>query len=146
MTSMAVVYIDSSMLPCYIGVALSEKGFRAEMKRLKRPEFGDDWLQKGAVATMHTLCLEAERAHVHIICFDMKALKCYSYNQTAGVVAHETMHIWQYIKEWLGERGGSGLSNFGNELEAYTFEHLFKGVLDQVLPKQKQCVDKRKKT
>ncbi len=46
-----------------------------------------------------------------------------SYISVLGLIAHESMHVWQQILEFMGEKSA------GVEHEAYSMQHIFMGLL-----------------
>lgn len=110
-----IEYIDrpNSFPSPYIGICISEKAFKKELKRLKVP---DDvpWIKTPqADATLHWLVKEGRLTG--IVC--LRVRKGIEHNQIVSLLVHESVHIWQEIRTSIGELNPSA------EFEAYTIQH-----------------------
>jgi hypothetical protein len=100
--------------PVYFTVCTSEKLFHAELTRLKLSQ--RDWpkfIKSPIHATTHFLEYGKRKA----------AIVCLSPTKETGIeiaalLCHEAVHIWQFIKEEIGEREPSA------EMEAYAIQHI----------------------
>ena len=102
---------------CY-GLCYSEKEFHKELRRLEIarsewPQFIGFGKNSSADATTHFLTLK-NKNHAAIVCVGNSRGK--SREQIYALLTHEAVHIWQYIKENLGEDDPS------HEFEAYAIQ------------------------
>ena len=124
-------YCDRGLFysPVYFGLCLSEKKFKKELKRLNIPKHEyPDFLRTGAFANVHTLVKDSTGGVTCIIC--MRKNKKESIEHIYAALAHEAVHIWQKIRENIGE-------NFPSfEFEAYSIQNicreLFEAYSEQV--------------
>jgi hypothetical protein len=109
--------------PLYVGLCTSEEAFQAELKRLKLPR--EDWpvwmRSKFADATAHYLEHGKTRRRLAIVCLrrrpGIKRVEIY------GLLVHEAVHVWQWIKEELGEDRPS------KEFEAYSIQGIAQNLM-----------------
>lgn len=122
---MASKYISKTLVysPYHIGLCVTEKEFLQEIKKLKIVLPKDHlWLRTGASARTHEFYNESG---------DLLCLVCirkpnkFTTAELAGILAHEATHIWQFIKEELGERNPSV------EFEAYSIGNITQGLLER---------------
>jgi hypothetical protein len=104
-------------------VCIDEKVFKQELKRLN---VRDSFLSHpSAHATAHFYENKAQEKKCCIICMHPSAVEREKTNPE-GVVAllvHEAVHLWQYIKEDIGEHNPS------KEFEAYAIQNLTQELL-----------------
>lgn len=98
-------YLNMGPWPGFIGLVFDEKAFQAEMKRLKLPREVKMLSHSRAGATLHEFVSPTGT------CVWMLALgpvKGRSKEQIAGLVAHEAVHIIQFMSAELGDLGKEG--------------------------------------
>jgi len=119
-----VKYIDRALVvnPYYVGLVTNEQAFRQELKRLKVPE--KDWPDymgsNHADATAHFL-EKADGSSISLVCLREK--KKVDRVQVLGVLIHEAVHVWQYVRRYLGESAPS------DEFEAYAVQKIAQGLI-----------------
>lgn len=128
-------WLDRSLFvsPYYYCLCLTEKAFRKELKRLELPK--KEWppfiLNDHSDATAHTF-QKGDGSLAAIIC--LRATSKNSLAQIHSLLVHEAVHLWQSIRENIGEREPSV------EFEAYSIQtlsqRLFESYADQTKGKQ----------
>lgn len=142
-----VKYCDVGIFPIYVGLALTEKAFIAEMKRLK-VKYDFPFINEGAGAMMHVLTNPVNNP-ICIICIDAaKAAKDkIKIEQIAALLAHEAVHVWQTCCDTIGE------ATCGRETPAYFIQCVTQFCLNQFLnfkpgkagkPKVRKSASRRK--
>lgn len=107
----------------HLALCLTEEQFHQKLKELKLakkdyPPFLGTWHSH---ATVHFFKNEAEKSAAAVVCLgDMKG---YDYAEVASLIAHEAVHIWQAIRETLGEKEPS------SEFEAYSIQNIVQTLL-----------------
>lgn len=111
-------------LPLSVGVFFSEKDFRSECKRLgiKENEFTGGG--EACVAVVHSYVNDKTGHEINMMCFRLEKMKEKTAAEIVGIVAHECVHVFQNMKNFLGEREP------GKEFEAYAIQHLVEGVIE----------------
>ncbi|WP_457797624.1 hypothetical protein [Methylocystis sp. S23] len=107
-----VIWCDRSFFPVYFGFCPNEAAWVREMRRLgvkSEPYPSSDgkvtfFECKGDVAAIVTLS-KKDRWH--------------SKDAVFGLIAHEAVHVWQKIRDEMGE------DNPSPEFEAYSIQHIF---------------------
>ena len=112
--------------PYYIGLCTDEKAFNAELKRLRipkkeRPEF---LINKHSNATVHFF-ENADGKHCAVVCIHKKQSKKITRAQIDSLLVHEAVHIWQRVKENIGERFPS------LEFEAYSIQSIAQSLIEE---------------
>lgn len=115
----------------YLTLCTSEKEWGKILRHLKVKDVRLPWLSPEADATMHEL-VHSQRDPVIILCMDPEMLKR-PLVEGLGLLAHETMHVWQHIKRGLGATDPDG------ELEAYSFQCLFQTLAAEFLRRHKRA-------
>lgn len=109
-----VIWCDRGFQPLYYGFCPDEAAWKREMKRLKvecpYPTTDGrctsfDNAKGGDKCILVTIAKHIDRKH------DKVAI--------AALVAHEAVHVWQHVKEAMGETEPS------REFEAYAVQHIF---------------------
>lgn len=98
----------------YLALCLSQDEFQKAMSHLKAPEI-PMWISSGANATMHTLYND-EHGLSCIVCMDGHQGR--DPIEVAGLLIHESVHVWQQYCESIGERSP------GVEQEAYAIQSI----------------------
>jgi hypothetical protein len=108
-------YFPTGPLPFYFAMATSKRQFEKGCEKLGISP-APDFLCNGAGATMHSFCNTFNNGLVCVVCIDKKSTKEYSDIQIHALLAHEAVHVWQQVKENMGEDAP------GHEIEAYTIQ------------------------
>lgn len=102
--------------PYYFALCLTEKAFQKELRHLKVPK--NRWPEfmgsPSADATTHYF--QRGDKHSAIVC--VKATHKHTAIAVAGILVHEAVHIWQAVKDVIGEQKPS------SEFEAYSVQML----------------------
>jgi len=108
-------WLDRSLVvsPYHIGLCLNEEKFNKEMKRLKVPKPCPDFLRPNEVACVQYFVGEDDKRIALVCVGDMSSQ---SLEYTYATLTHEAVHVWQEVKEFIGE------DNPGREFEAYSIE------------------------
>ena len=99
--------------PLPIGLCTSEAEFQKEIRRLGSNN-PPNWLEENAQAQVHFFENENKQT-VMIVCVQPEK------NQAIlnATLVHESVHVWQEIKEYIGE------FNPSREFEAYSIESIY---------------------
>ena len=117
--------------PLYLGLCTSELSYRRELKRLG-VENPSEWLEDTDVGKVHQF-EEENGATAIIVCVRPSD----SARSVQATVVHEAVHVWQFVKEYIGEREPS------KEFEAYSVENIYTTLMD-AYNEQHQPKTKRK--
>lgn len=100
------------MSPVYLAFFMREEDFRKELKRLALPrEKWPSFIYTGNAATHF---IEYRGKPACIVCMPIQAN--HSTEQYHALLVHEAVHVWQYIRERMGEDRPS------SEFEAYSIQ------------------------
>jgi len=121
MSEAFVSYCNIGPFPGYVGFTTSAKAFQREVKRLKVPEPPKFLASDRANATTHFL--EKDGATTAIITIGKP--KGVSFEQYAGLIAHEAVHVAQMLWSDIGEKAP------GDEAEAYLVQHIVQFCLQE---------------
>ena len=117
---MNVLWIDRAMmeLPMYVGLCISEKAFERELKRIKVDRANTpEWISNSqSDATAHYFEESESGRNCAIIC--MRNMDDRDRVEVNGLLVHEAVHIWQWVKRYIGE------DNPSKEFEAYSIQHI----------------------
>lgn len=118
--------------PVFYTIATSKKIMEFELKRLKI-DLCFDHVSPNADATTHQL-INNEGKEINIVCV-------YSYRSMSplvlqALICHEAVHIWQNIRDRIGEKCPS------HEFEAYAVQNIFHELLTEF---ERQTKPKRQK-
>lgn len=114
-----------SLVPCPIEfvLCLTEAQYAAALKDLRCPaEERPPFVPEGSDACVHHFKNEAGQA---------KAIVCVHYEDspnptaTVGLLVHEAVHLWQAIRDDIGERQPS------SEFEAYSIQQITQSLIEQ---------------
>lgn len=123
--------------PVFYSLCTSESSFRRGLKKLG-VENPQPWLNAGDCGRVHEFAHQDDGMAL-VVCIrptsDTKEL--------IATLVHESVHVWQFTKEYIGEREPS------REFEAYSIENIFttlKDAYDRQTGKNKKngTVTKRK--
>ena len=112
-----VKWIDRWLLlsPYCIGVCKAEDQFNRELKRLKiPPNQWPDWVDIGCDGKTHFFEKGDGRDNCCIVC--IRHRKGLTRTEMIGVIIHEAVHVWQAIRDDIGE------DNPSSEFEAYSIQ------------------------
>lgn len=110
------------MSPYYIGLCLSEKDYRAALRKLKvKPEHQDEWNKSGNHATTHHF--ESPTSGLcAVVTIDPANGKTGC--QIAALLCHEAVHIFQYSMRHVGEHTPS------DEFMAYAIQNIAQALME----------------
>lgn len=110
----------------YFRLCLSEKDFHRELRRLgiEKKDWPEYVTSATAGATCHTF--DTPMPHPKVVC--MVCLAEYAGTrdgvEIAGLLVHEAVHIWQKVREEIGERFPS------SEFEAYAVQNIAQNLME----------------
>jgi len=112
---MAAKWLDRGLLfsSAYLGLCTTEKQWKKVCKAHKVKD-APNWIGEGANASTHRI--QWKNKTLLIVCI-RKPCK-HSVHAIHALLVHEAVHMWQYIKEDLGETQPSP------EMEAYAVQNL----------------------
>lgn len=120
---MKPLWLDRNLVqsPCFLTLCASPATFAHVLKHLKVPQDQTPaFVSGGKSATVHFF-----ESPEHNLC----AVVCISPNatvepiQVAALLVHEAVHVWQAIREDLGEKDPS------SEFEAYSIQSIAQGLM-----------------
>jgi hypothetical protein len=119
-------------LPVPFAVVFSRANYKAELDRLgiKEPEDLEHHFTN-SLGSVSVLTNE-DKANILLVFFDGPALRKCTIADQVGVIAHEAVHVWQYILEFIGEEAP------GKEMEAYSIQWITSTMYDLFKSKRKQ--------
>ncbi len=113
-----VFWIELGFLPVEVGYAPNQKAWKKALQQYGLPD--EDFPGTDG----HCVFWEKTRKHTNVILLSVgKTADSYSVSQVAGIVAHECMHAWRFIKDAIGEKEPS------EEFEAYVMQAMVQSVL-----------------
>ncbi len=115
-------YMHLGVLPTNFAFCTSEKLFKKEMKALG---FDDVQMIVGGDATCHTAT--TSNGCYAFVCIQLEKIKTATLEQIIGLVTHECVHAWQFIKKSIGEKKPS------SEFEAYVVQSLVQFCINHAL-------------
>ena len=104
--------------PLYIGLCTSELSYGRELKRLNAEPKGE-WLEGTEVGKVHPF-EDSDGGVILIVC--VKPSDCI--RDLQATLVHESVHVWQFVKEYIGENEPS------KEFEAYSVENIYTTLMD----------------
>ena len=126
-----VSYINRALLfsPYCIGLCLSEAAFKKELRRLKLPpEKWPSFLGSDkAGATTHVF--ESK----DVVMVAMGSRRNCSMLEIHGLLVHEAVHIWQAIRDSIGEKSPSA------EFEAYSLQTISQNLFEAYRELTRKC-------
>jgi phosphatidate phosphatase APP1 len=108
------LWLNSGYLPVGIIFCPSEAAWKRMMKVLKCQ--GEPW--PSDAATTHLFKSELGGTRI-VVTLNPEHEAFTTRTQVAGLLCHEAVHVWQYIKRAIGEKKP------GVEMEAYTVQAIF---------------------
>lgn len=122
---MKVEWLDRTLTQCAYHYCLitSETDFIAELKRIKLPEYKwTEWISPDMHATTHHFIHEGKPCAIVCIRPDLKK---YTGIQTAALLVHEAVHIWQKHASYIGSH-----NDHGDEEEAYAIQNIAQELME----------------
>ena len=121
-------WLEAGPFPIYVGVCFDESVFWKELKN-NGIERGIDvkYFTRGsgcAATWTFANCYGPKKDTTAIMCFNPSDAKIYTVSQFAGMIAHECVHVKQFIAEMVKEDEG-----FSKEFEAYLVQRLTMDVM-----------------
>lgn len=116
-------WLDREAMPRlpFMSLCLTEREYMQVIGYLKVKD-PVPWLNRGAAGTTHFFLRDGHTCC--IVCIDAPRAK--TYEQVAGLLVHEAVHIWQeYRDNVLMEKAAPG-----SELEAYSIQKLVQNLLE----------------
>lgn len=111
-------WIELGFLPAHVGFCPSKKAWKCTFKELKQKPH--EWPRSDGSCTR----IYNDLGHpVILITISGKAAKRVTGVQIVGIVAHEAMHAWRFIRDHIGE------SEPSFEFEAYVIQAITMGLL-----------------
>lgn len=109
--------------PVHYALCTSEAQFKREMRRLSiPPEDRDAWvLNEHSDATTHKFELLLTRKKIAVVC--LRATPTSTSIGIAALLVHEAVHIYQWVKELIGE------DKPGAEGEAYAIQEISQNLM-----------------
>jgi hypothetical protein len=130
-------WLDRNLLvsPYHYALCLSEEAYEKELDRLKVPKkTRGSWMKTPhADATLHFFEQNDDVGLCAIVCLRKK--KGVEREQVYAMLVHEAVHLWQAIKEYIGELTP------GIEAEAYSVQR----VAQSLMYSYKEQTEKKKK-
>jgi hypothetical protein len=108
--------------PIHYGLVVSEKALHRELRRLNVPR--SRWPERSGPADATTHKLEKGDGQLAALVYIHPRRKV-SRNQTAALIVHEAVHVWQWIREVIGETHPSA------EFEAYAVQRITQELLEK---------------
>lgn len=116
-------WLDRELIrnPFYMCLCKDEKSFHRAMRHLKIAKPWAQWVTDGKDARVHWVESNQGKQCV-IIC--VKGWRKRTRIEIDGLLIHESVHIWQWIKSELNE------SEPSKEFEAYSVQHLAQTLIE----------------
>lgn len=111
-----IEYLDTAMLPCYIGFTSSKEAFESEMSRLGVNTYAACY-DPVKMAHATTTCVRHPKNGTTII-VSIGYVNGFSPDQIAGLMTHEATHCLDYVLDAMGE------DDPGAEFKALTVQWL----------------------
>jgi len=108
-------------LPCNIGYCTGEKAFHREWRDLTDDPIETPWCDVNGARVWRFPEPKANRYHTYLIC--LRYDETLSWPCIAALVAHEAVHVAQYLWEAIGE------DTPGREAEAYFVQAIVQEIL-----------------
>ncbi len=117
-----VTWIARSLVycPAFIGICTTEKAFHAACRKSGVKPYS--WLEPDAAAMLHTWTCKAKT--IHVVCVPPRGKITRA--EYAALIVHEAAHVWQHIRDQLGEQRPSP------EFEAYSIQSICQELFDAV--------------
>jgi len=110
-------YVERGCFPLYVGICLSEKEYKKQMKHLGAEDVSLPFIMEGANATMHHI-VRAGKEDICLVCLDGNELFNRPQTEIYGLIVHECVHVLQQLKATIGEK------DMSKECEAYFVQNI----------------------
>jgi hypothetical protein len=112
-------YCDMAMYPVTLGFTSNETKFHKELNRIGVTQ-DVEFLDEDSISTAHFLT--SKFSHNIIVVIGREG----EFKELATeLLVHEAVHVWQYIKEVIGE------DKAGDEIDAYNTQYITRFLLDE---------------
>lgn len=128
-----VQWLDRTLLtsPYYIGLCKTPAAFSRELRRMKVPQDEQpQFLLRGANATAHAFEKPGDGKLCAIVCIGEHKKR--TRHEINGLLVHEAMHVWRWVREHIGEREPS------MEFEAYAVQHISQALMEAYWAKKQK--------
>lgn len=116
LTGKSVLWLDQGWQPAHIGFCPSKKAWKREMRKMGCE--GEPW--PSAAGSTQTFDSGGKRCIIVTVAEGCE--KHHSRIEIAGLIAHEATHVWQKVREHMGEDQPS------IEFEAYSVQAIFQNL------------------
>jgi len=119
------MYYDRNLIrsPIQWAICLTPEAFDKAQKQLNVPkQYRGEWITDGFNATVHHIT-DADRKY-SVVCY--RPDKTRSRSQQFAMLVHEAVHIWQRIREAMGENAPS------SEFEAYSIQSISQDLMQSL--------------
>ena len=115
-------WIDRTLIesPFCIGLCQTEKQYKHELKRLKVNVTNDCWIAEDKDANVS----EFTCAGISVFIVSIRVQPKTTNLEIIGLLVHEAVHVWQRIKQSIGEDDPS------DEFEAYAIQRIAQNLID----------------
>ena len=118
-------WIDRTLMesPYCVGLCQTEAQYRHELKRLKVPNHKDsEWIASDKDGNVTEILKNdgAERCFI----VSVRATRSTKPIEAIGLIIHEAVHVWQFIREGIGEDEPS------HEFEAYSIQRIAQNLIE----------------
>jgi hypothetical protein len=110
-----VAYCNPGHLPFTYGFCPNEKSWKRELKRLG--------CEQSYLTTQGSCATFTKDGCINVLVTLREDTDKFHPEETIGLLAHEAIHVWQAIRDHIGEEAPSF------EFEAYTFQAIFQELL-----------------
>lgn len=125
MKKIGALWIDRTIIesPYCIGLCKTEEQYREELKRLKVGDYKTcEWIQEGKDANVSEIVENNGNCKCFLV--SIKKKKDTKFIEIIGLLVHESVHIWQKIRNDMGEDYPS------HEFEAYSIQNISQKLID----------------
>lgn len=135
------VWCDRTLIRCpmHFGLCTTEESFHRELRRLKLPrknwpDFVSNWHSD---ATTHHFEKRNDKKVAVIVCIRTGRRRTFA--QVAALLTHEAIHIWQSVREYMGENTPS------TEFEAWSVQSITQELLESYAAQRRKKAKPRKR-
>ena len=120
----------AAVLTPYYNLCISEAEFHGWLRSLRLPrQDWPKWINSGDETT-HCLDNEANGQVMILVCIKTKPK--ISFVEICGLLIHESVHVWQHMRDGIGERTPS------SEFEAYSIQNIAQSLIQAFQDKAKR--------
>lgn len=121
-------WVELGFLPAEVGYVPNAAAWKATLAKLETPDM--PYPDTDGRCT-HFEDIGKERKQIILITVGQR-VKDYSVSQVCGIITHECMHAWRFIRKAIGERRPS------SEFEAYAMQAMTQGIVYAHMTKRKR--------